>query len=181
MRFRVYDPGREIPNMKATVVRRSTRSAHREPGHRLQDVRARPATAGRKNAAPAHDRTRVGNDVDRSAQGVPARRRAASASARRTAKPVFGRGCLFARRLVEAGIRAVEVTLLRLRHARQQFQRSSRERTHARSGTGRASSTTCGTAISGNRRSSWSSANSDAARRSIRSMAATIGRAVFRA
>jgi uncharacterized protein (DUF1501 family) len=108
--FRVYDPGREIPNLKATVSadRQDRRIANLaivsqafERGRRLQVEKTL------HQHTIEHALEMMSTDQLKAFQldGEPKRVREAYGHA------PFGRGCLLARRLVEAGIRAVEVTL----------------------------------------------------------------------
>ena len=107
--FRVYDPGRDIPNLKANVA--SDRQARRIANLAVvsRPLRAEPP-ASRKTL---HQRTiehaleMMSSDQLTAFQldGEPKRLRDSYG-----ASP-FGRGCLLARRLVETGVRAVEVTL----------------------------------------------------------------------
>jgi hypothetical protein len=108
--FRVYDPGREIPNLKATVSadRQDRRIANLamvsqtfERGRRLQVEKTL------HQHTIEHALEMMSTDQLKAFQldSEPRRVREAYGEAS------FGRGCLLARRLVEAGIRAVEVTL----------------------------------------------------------------------
>jgi hypothetical protein len=108
--FRVYDPGREIPNMKAGVAsdRQDRRIANLtviskafERGRRLQVEKTL------HQHTIEHALEMMSTDQLKAFQldGEPKRVRDAYGD------ETFGRGCLLARRLVESGVRAVEVTL----------------------------------------------------------------------
>jgi uncharacterized protein (DUF1501 family) len=108
--FRVYDPGRDIPNLKASVGsdRQDRRIANLnvvskafERGRRLQVEKTL------HQHTIEHALEMMSTDQLKAFQldGEPKRVRDAYGDA------TFGRGCLLARRLVESGIRAVEVTL----------------------------------------------------------------------
>jgi hypothetical protein len=108
--FRVYDPGRDIPNLKANVAsdRQNRRIANLaivskafERGRRLEVERTL------HQHTIEHALEMMSSDQLKAFQidGEPERVRGAYGDT------LFGRGCLVARRLVETGIRAVEVTL----------------------------------------------------------------------
>lgn len=108
--FRVYDPGRDIPNMKANVdsSRQDRRIANLavlsrafERGRRLQVEK----TLHQHTIEHALEMMSTDQLKAFQLEGEPKRLRDAYGDA------PFGRGCLLARRLVEAGVRAVEVTL----------------------------------------------------------------------
>jgi hypothetical protein len=108
--FRVYDPGRDVPNLKAPVeadrqTRRVTNldvvSKAFERGRRLEvEKTLHQHTVDRALAMMSSDQLRAFQ-----IEGEPRKLRDAYGDS------TFGRGCLVARRLVEAGIRAVEITL----------------------------------------------------------------------
>jgi hypothetical protein len=108
--FRVYDPGRDVPNLKANVGsdRQNRRIANLavvskafEHGRRLEVERTL------HQHTIEHALEMMSSDQLKAFQidGEPQRVRGAYGDT------LFGRGCLVARRLVETGIRAVEVTL----------------------------------------------------------------------
>jgi len=108
--FRVYDPGRDVPNLKSPVeTERQTRRVNNlevvskafERGRHLQVEKTlhqhmieralEMMSSDQLRAFQIEGETRLHRDA--------------------YGDSMFGRGCLVARRLVEAGIRAVEVTL----------------------------------------------------------------------
>jgi hypothetical protein len=108
--FRIYDPGRDVPNLKAPVdVARQTRRVNNlevvskafEQGRRQQvDKTLHQHMVERALAMMSSDQLRAFQ-----IEGEPRKLRDAYG------ETTFGRGCLVARRLVEAGIRAIEITL----------------------------------------------------------------------
>ena len=108
--FRVYDPGRDVPNLNAPVeaARQTRRVSNLEvvskafERHRQQQVEK---TLHQHMIERALEM--MSSDQLRAFQieGEPRKLRDAYGDT------TFGRGCLVARRLVEAGIRAVEITL----------------------------------------------------------------------
>ena len=108
--FRVYDPGREIPNMKATVAsdRQDRRIANLAVVSSAFEHRRRLQVEKTLHQHTIeHALEMMSTDQLKAFQldGEPKRVRDAYGQA------AFGRGCLLARRLVESGVRAVEVTL----------------------------------------------------------------------
>ena len=108
--FKVFDPGRNLRNMRAPVstVREQRRIAN-------LDVVSRTFRAGRSLRADKtlHDRTVRQALTMMSSEQLEAFRiddEPASVVAA-YGDTTFGRGCLVARRLIETGVRAVEVTL----------------------------------------------------------------------
>jgi Protein of unknown function (DUF1501) len=108
--FRVYDPGRDIPNMKASVdsVRQTRRVSNLE-------VVSKAFERGRRLEV---EKTLHQHMIERALEMMSSDQLRAfqiegeSRRLRDAYGPgAFGRGCLVARRLVEAGIRAVEITL----------------------------------------------------------------------
>jgi hypothetical protein len=108
--FRVYDPGHDVPNLKAPVD--SARQARRVGN--LEVV----SKAFERGRHPQVEKTLHQHMIERALEmmssdqlrafqieGEPRKLRDAYGDS------TFGRGCLVARRLVEAGIRAVEITL----------------------------------------------------------------------
>src|SRR5580692_4443290 len=108
--FRVYDPGRDVPNLKAPVdVARQTRRVSNlevvskafEQGRRMQvEKTLHQHTIERALEMMSSDQLRAFQ-----IEGESRKLRDAYGESN------FGRGCLVARRLVEAGVRAVEITL----------------------------------------------------------------------
>jgi hypothetical protein len=108
--FRVYDPGHDVPNLKAPVeAARQTRRVGN-----LEVV----SKAFERGRHPQVEKTLHQHMIERALEmmssdqlrafqieGEPRKLRDAYGDT------TFGRGCLVARRLVEAGIRAVEITL----------------------------------------------------------------------
>ncbi len=108
--FKIYDPGRNIHNMRPPV-------ADERQQRRLENLDVVSSTF-RQGRASAVERTLHEDTVNRAlammtsdqlkafdVEQEPRTRLAAYGDSR------FGRGCLVARRLVEAGVRSVEVTL----------------------------------------------------------------------
>ena len=91
----------------------------------------------------------------------------------------FGQGCLLARRLVERGVRFVEVTPRRLGHAQRQLRPHARALRRARPRALHAARATCTPAACSRKRSSSSPPSSAARRTSIRTSAATTTRKAF--
>jgi hypothetical protein len=108
--FRVYDPGREIPNMQSTVDsdRQDRRIANLAVVSKAFEQRRRLQVEKTLHQHTIeHALEMMSTDQLKAFQldGEPKRVRDAYGDA------IFGRGCLLARRLVESGVRAVEVTL----------------------------------------------------------------------
>ena len=101
-------------------------------------LRPRPAGPRRADAAPRDARPRPRDDDLGAAQGVRRLAGARRASRAEYGDTPFGRGCLAARRLIEVGVRCVEVTLGRLGHPRQQPRDPQAKRQGARPGVRRA-------------------------------------------
>ena len=108
--FRVYDPGRDVPNLKAPVepARQTRRVSNLEVVSKAFE-RGRSAQVEKTLHQHMIERAleMMSSDQLRAFQieGEPRKLRDAYGDS------TFGRGCLVARRLVEAGVRAVEITL----------------------------------------------------------------------
>jgi hypothetical protein len=108
--FRVYDPGHDVPNLKAPVeAARQTRRVGN-----LEVV----SKAFERGRHPQVEKTLHQHMIERALEMMSSDQLRAfqiegEARTLRDAygDTTFGRGCLVARRLVEAGIRAVEITL----------------------------------------------------------------------
>jgi hypothetical protein len=108
--FRVYDPGRDVPNLKAPVdPARQTRRVNN------LEVVSKAFQRGRR---PQVEKTLHQHMIERALEMMSSDQLRAfhiEGETRRLREAygenTFGRGCLVARRLVEAGIRAIEITL----------------------------------------------------------------------
>jgi hypothetical protein len=108
--FRVYDPGRDVPNLKAPVeAARQTRRVSN-----LEVV----SKAFERHRQPQVEKTLHQHMIERALEMMSSDQLRAFQIEGETrtlrdayGDTTFGRGCLVARRLVEAGIRAVEITL----------------------------------------------------------------------
>jgi hypothetical protein len=108
--FRVYDPGRDVPNLNAPV----------EPARQTRrvsnlDVVSKAFERGRR---PQVEKTLHQHMIERALEMMSSDQLRAFQIDGESRKlrdaygdSTFGRGCLVARRLVQAGIRAVEITL----------------------------------------------------------------------
>jgi hypothetical protein len=108
--FRVYDPGRDVPNLKAPVeaARQTRRVSNLEVVSR----------AFERHRQPQVEKTLHQHMIERALEMMSSDQLRAFQIEGETrtlrdayGDTTFGRGCLVARRLVEAGIRAVEITL----------------------------------------------------------------------
>jgi uncharacterized protein (DUF1501 family) len=108
--FRVYDPGRDVPNLKAPVdPARQTRRVNN------LEVVSKAFERGRR---PQVEKTLHQHMIERALEMMSSDQLRAFQIEGETrllreayGENTFGRGCLVARRLVEAGIRAIEITL----------------------------------------------------------------------
>lgn len=108
--FKVFDPGRNLPNLRPRVD--DSRQSRRLSG---LEVVSNSFAAGRRGRI---ERTQHQQTLDRALKMMDSTQLKAFDISNESAATVdaygdnqFGRGCLVARRLIETGVRAVEVTL----------------------------------------------------------------------